>query len=74
MDLQAIGSGRPPTTQEVGGKDGAPLVSVHLGSIQPGQQLSPEQTYRAMIEGVIAPDATAFRPAIESEPAGESQT
>lgn len=67
MDLIAVGSGRPAVVQEIAGKNGAPvgpLVSLNFGA-QSGP-LSPEQAYRLMLEGQLAPDPAAFqRPPIE---------
>ncbi len=72
MDLIAVGSGRPALVQEIAGRDGSPLgplVNVNVG-LAPGQQmLSPEQAYRAMVEGILEPDSKhpAFqRPALEA--------
>jgi len=70
MDLQAIGSGRPPTTQELVGRPDAPpspLVSLTFNGQQPGA-LSPAEAYRLMSQGVIDADGQhpAFAPAIEA--------
>ncbi len=72
MDLISVGSGRPALVQEIAGRDGSPLgplVNVNVG-LAPGQQmLSPEQAYRAMVEGILEPDSKhpAFqRPALEA--------
>jgi hypothetical protein len=65
MDLIAVGSGRPATTQELIGKAGAPvgpLVSVNLGAA-----LTPESAMRLMTEGVLPADPEQFRPAIEGQ-------
>lgn len=62
MDLIAVGSGRPATTQELVGKNGAPvgpLVSVNVGT-QPGGAYSPAQAYRWMADGVIEADPQHF--------------
>jgi len=68
MDLQSIGNGRPPTTQEVVGRPDAPLVAMNF-AMQPGQALSPEQAYKLMLEGVLEldPQHPAFnRKALEA--------
>jgi hypothetical protein len=73
MDLIAVGSGRPAVVQEIAGRAGeplGPLVSLNFGA-QPGQPLSPEQAYRAMVEGLIPVDPSAFRPVIEAQPVAE---
>jgi hypothetical protein len=75
MDLVSIGSGRPALVQEITGRDGeqlAPLVSLNFP--QPGQPLTPEAAYAAMIRGELEPDPhhPAFRsqrPPIEGEAA-----
>jgi len=75
MDLVSIGSGRPALVQEITGRDGeqlAPLVSLNFP--QPGQPLTPEAAYAAMIRGELEPDPhhPAFRsqrPPIEGQAA-----
>jgi hypothetical protein len=72
MDLIAVGSGRPALVQEIAGRDGAPvgpLVALSFG-MQHGQ-LSPQDAYRMMVDGVLPldPNHKAFqRPAIEQQP------
>ena len=72
MDLIAVGSGRPELVQQITGRDGAPggpLVAVSFG-MQHGQ-LSPQDAYRMMVDGVLPldPNHKAFqRPAIEQQP------
>jgi hypothetical protein len=73
MDLIAVGSGRPAVVQEIAGRAGeplGPLVALNFGAT-PGQPLSPEQAYRAMLEGVIPVDPSVFRPVIEAPPSEE---
>jgi hypothetical protein len=74
MDLQAIGSGRPPTTQELVGRPDAPLgplVSLTFQGQQPSA-LTPAQAYELMVRGTLEadPQHEAFqrRPAIEAQP------
>jgi uncharacterized protein DUF5681 len=67
MDLQAIGSGRPPTTQELIGRPDAPigpLVALNFGGQQPGGTLSPAQAYQLMSRGVL--DADPLHPAFQA--------
>jgi hypothetical protein len=78
MDLQSIGNGRPPTTQELVGRPDAPLgplVNLNF-AVQPGQPLAPDQCYMAMVSGHIPIDPSVFSPAIEaphtSEPNAEN--
>ena len=73
MDLIAVGSGRPELVQQITGRDGAPvgpLVALSFG-MQHGQ-LSPQDAYRMMVDGVIDPDprhpSFEQRPAIEAQP------
>jgi len=68
MDVIAVGSGRPAVIQEVGGREGAPLVSVNIG--QGNGPLSPDQAYKLMLDGVLEPDpahAAFQRPALEAQ-------
>jgi len=61
MDLIAVGSGRPATTQELVGKNGAPvgpLVAVNFNAqLSP---FSPAQAYKLMLDGVLEPDPQHF--------------
>jgi hypothetical protein len=71
MDLIAVGSGRPATTQELLGRPDAPLgplVSLTFQGQQPGA-LTPAQAYQLMVAGAIDVDPShpAFRPAIEAQ-------
>jgi hypothetical protein len=61
MDLIAVGSGRPAKEMVI--SPTAPLVALNLG----GLMVSPEQAYRAMVEGALPADPLheAFRPALE---------
>jgi hypothetical protein len=75
MDLIAVGSGRPELVQQITGRDGAPigpLVNLNFGGgMQQHGHLSPQDAYRAMVEGVIEldPKHPAFeRPVIEQLP------
>ena len=75
MDLQALGNGRPPTTQELvpGAKGNTPLVNINLGAQQPGSSLDPAAVYRLMCEGHLDADPAAFeRPAIEAPTSQEA--
>jgi hypothetical protein len=66
MDLQSVGNGRPPVTQEIVGRPDAPLVALNFGAPGP---LTPDQAYKLMVDGVLEPDPNhpAFkRPAIEA--------
>jgi hypothetical protein len=74
MDLIAVGSGRPELVQQITGRNGeqlGPLVALNFGGGMQHGQLSPQDAYRAMVEGIIEPDARhpAFeRPALEQPP------
>jgi hypothetical protein len=74
MDLIAVGSGRPELVQQITGRDGAPigpLVNLNFGGGMQHGHLSPQDAYRAMVEGVIEldPKHPAFeRRVIEQEP------
>ena len=62
MDLIAVGSGRPATTQELVGKNGAPvgpLVNVNLNAQSSGP-ISPATAYRWMADGLIEADPQHF--------------
>jgi hypothetical protein len=73
MDLISVGSGRPALVQEIAGRNGeqlGPLVALNFNA-QSGQPLTPEQAYRAMLEGLIPADPkhpSFERPAIEAQP------
>ena len=59
MDLVAIGSGRPAILQEIAGRNGeqfGPLVALNFGGGMPYGQLSPQDAYRMMVEGVLEVD------------------
>jgi hypothetical protein len=73
MDLIAVGSGRPELVQQITGRDGAPigpLVNLNFGGGMQHGHLSPQDAYRAMVEGVIELDPAhpSFKPAIEQQP------
>jgi hypothetical protein len=60
-DLIAIGSGRPNREMTIHNPGGTPLVALNFGG-----GVSPEQAYRAMVEGALPADPShpAFRPAL----------
>lgn len=72
MDLIAVGSGRPALVQEIAGRNGeqlGPLVALNFGGGMQHGQLSPQDAYRMMVEGVLEvdPQHPSFkRPAIEA--------
>jgi hypothetical protein len=68
MDLIAVGSGRPAVIQEVGGKEGAPLVAFNFAPQH--RPLTPEAAYRLMVEGALEADSqhAAFKPGEEVQP------
>lgn len=74
MDLIAVGSGRPELVQQITGRDGAPIGPLVNLNFQGGMRhghLSPQDAYRAMVEGVIEldPKHPAFeRSVIEQQP------
>jgi hypothetical protein len=75
MDLIAIGSGRPATTQELVGRPDAPLVNINMGGATPdnplrvASEIEAAAAYSRVIRGELDVDAVRFETPAPVEPA-----